>query len=72
MQFCFPVLLRSVLLRSRLRHLNYCRVQSNRKDGSIGPQTTETLDDLDMTRILKTKKPSLDALIAELVEKLKP
>ncbi|MFT3781774.1 MAG: uroporphyrinogen-III C-methyltransferase [Nibricoccus sp.] len=39
--------------------------------GSIGPQTTETLDDLDLSPDFEAAKPSLDALIEALIAKLK-
>jgi uroporphyrinogen III methyltransferase/synthase len=39
--------------------------------GSIGPQTTETLDDLDLSPDFEAPKPSLDALIEALIDKLK-
>jgi uroporphyrinogen III methyltransferase/synthase len=39
--------------------------------GSIGVQTTETLDDLDLSPDFEAAKPSLDALIEALIAKLK-
>ena len=38
--------------------------------GSIGPQTTETMDENDMSPDFEAKKPSLDALIEAMIEKL--
>lgn len=38
--------------------------------GSIGPQTTETLDELDLCPDFEAKTPSLDALIEALIVKL--
>ncbi len=38
--------------------------------GSIGPQTTETLEGLDLDLGFEAKKPSLDSLIEALIEKL--
>jgi uroporphyrinogen III methyltransferase/synthase len=48
------------------------RVPSAKKPliGSIGPQTTETLDELDLSPDFEAAKPSLDALIEALIEKL--
>lgn len=40
--------------------------------GSIGVQTTETLDELDLCPDFEAKKPSLDALIEALLAKLGP
>jgi len=39
--------------------------------GSIGPQTTETLDDLDLNPDFEAKSANLDALIEALITKLK-
>jgi uroporphyrinogen III methyltransferase/synthase len=39
--------------------------------GSIGPQTTATMDELEMSVDFEAKKPSLDELIEALIAKIK-